>query len=163
MGTSRSFWGTAEGSTQPFTPCPNPSGHVPQGVWPHPTPQVEGLDGGGCEPWAGACRGRGHLHPPNSDISLREWLEALKPTSSLSLCTNSQAAAPVSPDRLWPVVNNQKIMCPELIAASTAASIFSCLALAVCSSLTLLRPALAPSSTHTATLGASGCALLPAT
>lgn len=81
----------------------------------------------------------------------------------LSFCANSQAAAPVSPDRLRPVVNSQKIMCPEVIVASTAGSIFSCLALAVCSSLTLLRPALAPSPTHTATLGASGCTLLPAT
>lgn len=42
------------------------------------------MAGGGCEPRAGACRGRGHLHPPNSDI-LQEWLEALKPTSSLFL------------------------------------------------------------------------------
>lgn len=99
-------------------------------------PRVEGLDGGGCEHWAGACRARGHLHPPNSDVSLQEWLEALKPTSSLS-CTNSPAAAPLSPDCLRPVVNSQKMMCPAVIAAEIADSVVSSWALAVGSSLTL--------------------------
>lgn len=98
--------------------------------------RVEGLDGGGREHWAGAHRARGHLHPPNSDISLQEWLESLKPTSSLS-CMNSPAAAPLSPDCLRPVVNSQKMMCPAVIAAETADSVVSSWALAVCSSLTL--------------------------
>lgn len=54
-------------------------------------PQVEWLSpsiwrGCGWNPqlgaWAGARRGGGHLHPPNSDI-LQEWLEAPESTSSL--------------------------------------------------------------------------------
>lgn len=123
---------------------------------------MEGLGGGGCEPWAGARRGRGRRPPPNSDISLQEWLEALKPTSFL-FCTNSQAAAPLSPACLRPVVNSQKIMCPEVLAASPAGSIFSCLALAACSSLTPLQPATGALPLSPSHAGSLWWALLPAT
>lgn len=60
--------------------------------------------------------GWGHLHPSSTDILLQEWLEASKSTSSL-FCTNRQAAAPLSVDNLQLVVNCQKVMCPEVIAA----------------------------------------------
>lgn len=78
--TSGSLWGDNREQQLAISPVPNPSGRsMPLSSLGHVSPaqepglillaRVEGLDGGGGEHWAGAHRARGHLHPPNSDIS----------------------------------------------------------------------------------------------